>query len=133
MPWIVRSKLSDINSELGGIGVRIASEATIDLIERLQQQAVFFASNLARELPAVIAEKERLEKLPADTSCGQRLLFLKKEYESAVMARVRLEIYDAELRRHPPFCPYCWMLEGRRSTLKSTFAELDALACEFCG
>lgn len=111
----------------------IASESATDLIERLHAQARFLANNLAMGLPAVIAERERLEKMLSGTQQQPRLAFLKREQEAALMAPVRLEIYHLELLRHPPFCPYCWMLEGRRTPLKPMLAEAEALGCEVCG
>jgi hypothetical protein len=117
----------------GSSNKAVASEVAIELVETLLEQAGFFANNLARELPAVIAERERLEKMPAGPEPQRRLAFLRKEQDAALMAPLHLEIYRLELRRHPPFCPYCWMLEGRRMTLKPAFAERETLGCELCG
>lgn len=58
---------------------------------------------------------------------------VKREQEAGFMGSVRLEIYRLELLRHPPFCPYCWMPNGRRMALKPTLAEVEALGCEVCG
>ena len=103
------------------------------LIERLCEQAGFFASNLALALPAVMAERQRLEEKPEQAQVQSKLEYLKEEQEAALMARVRLDIYSLELHRHPPTCPYCWMLRGRRVILKPMLEEAEAFSCEVCG
>ncbi len=103
------------------------------LIEKLCEQAGFFASNLALALPAVMAERERLEEQPEQARGRLRLAHLKEEQEAGLLARVRFDIYSLELHRHPPYCPYCWMLRGRRTLLKPMLEDAGALSCEICG
>lgn len=110
-----------------------ASEKTSHLIERLEEQAKFLLKNLENGAQGVAAERDRLEKLPPDAQSQLRLTFLRREQEAAQMASMRIEIYHLELRRHAPFCPYCWMLEGRRVKLKPMLETEEALACEVCG
>lgn len=111
----------------------IVSQATINLIERLREQAIFFASNLRMALPAVIAERKRLESNPAEAIDQLRLNFLKREQEAALLASVRLDTYQLELLQRPPLCAYCWMLDGKRMTLKPGLTEAEVLGCEVCG
>lgn len=113
-------------------GERVPPPAS-GLIERLCEQADFFAGNLALALPAIMAERERLEEQPDHAQVRLRLAYLKEEQEAALMARLRRDIYSLELQRLPPYCPYCWMLRGRRTLLKPMLDGAEALSCEICG